>query len=183
MKHKPFDLQEIESRHIVTFKITNTANGDKIIQDEEDSDVDSDDTKDFPEAAKQIDEETGLMIPKDFVQSSVSRGVFGFKRLPMMYLWHLSVIGMTVLMALLAFGVINTNSSNGSAAANNADSNSNGNNTTAVENIVSSGNVTNFIMRGVTYLASNASAIIAVISATSLPAAFGILTWIRECWY
>ncbi|KAI8865964.1 hypothetical protein GQ42DRAFT_165788, partial [Ramicandelaber brevisporus] len=152
MKHKPFKHQAGEPGHNRIFNIVNTTSGYNIKQEEEDSDDDTDDADnidrlgDSSESDDHDFQKSGLMIPKDFIQSSVSRGVFGFERQPLMFLWHLSVIGMTVVMALLAFGVIKTSGGSGSAA-NNADSNSNGNNTTT-ENIVSSGNVTNFIMRG-----------------------------------
>ncbi|KAI8868694.1 hypothetical protein GQ42DRAFT_179811 [Ramicandelaber brevisporus] len=192
MKHKPFKPQAGEPSHNRTFNIVNTTSSHNIEQEEDDSDDDADDADDgdiidrLGDSSESDDhdfQKFGLMLPKDFIQSSVSRGVFGFKRQPLMFLWHFSVIGMTVVMFLLAFGVINTNSSHESAAANSADSNGNGNNRTTTENIVSSGNVTNFIMRGATYLASNASSFIAVISATGIPGAFVVLTRIREFKY
>ncbi|KAI8873628.1 hypothetical protein GQ42DRAFT_176318 [Ramicandelaber brevisporus] len=183
VKHKPFKPQAGESDQDDTTNTKSTTSDNNIEQEEEGNEDDADDLSDSSESDDHDFQEYGLMIPKDFIQSSVSRGMFGFKRLPLMLFWHLSVIGITMFMFLLAFGVINTNSSNGSAAANSADSNGSGNNTTTAGNIVSSGNVTNFIMRGATYLASNASAIIAVISALGIPGAFIALTWIRESWY
>ncbi|KAI8865559.1 hypothetical protein GQ42DRAFT_166012, partial [Ramicandelaber brevisporus] len=179
MIHKKFTVQTIESGKDDMPTTKEMTFGYCIKQEEEDDGEDADNADNADKADKagkdsglgglsESDghdfQKSGLMIPKDFIQSSVSRGMFGFKRLPLMIFWHMFVIGMPVVMFLLAFGVIKPDGSSGSAAANNADSSGNGNNTTAVENIVSSGNVTNFFMHGITYLASNASAIIAVIS-------------------